>query len=535
MRSPLHFTWLASLVATGVFGAQAWTARVDPAEHDHYARDVRELQVLDNRVNELVLLARQSRVTHYDELNATYRRVRALRERIATVPDYVTPEATATIRESLGQLQEAEKQKETDIETFQSRLSVLRNSLHFFPQAAAHATTGAPSETDPARVMALQTSVEAVLQYHLLPSADRRARAEQSLAAIGGATGDLGWLVIHAETILEGTQDVDELTDAILQAPTGQLAMALDQRYTEAFHAAIAQGERRQLLLFAAALLTMALAAASVIARLRRSAEALRTAGTELSRANEALQREKERERELNTLKSRFVSMTSHEFRTPLSVILSSNELLEAYGDRWSTEKKSHHFNKIRAAVLGLRELLNGILSIGSFDAGKQGCRPAPFDVDRNVAELIQAMELQPDEHRIHLELDGDFEGVELDERLVNHILQNLLSNALKYSPDGGRVLLRVARDGDDITFEVEDEGIGISRAELATLFESFQRGSNVGNIPGTGLGLTIVKRAVDEHGGAIEVESEEGKGTRFLVRLPARPGARQATRRPAA
>ena len=230
-------------------------------------------------------------------------------------------------------------------------------------------------------------------------------------------------------------------------------------------------------------------------------------------------------QQELNQLKSRFVSMTSHEFRTPLSAILSSAELVRDYYDRLDPQERTDLFKNIENGVMRMTEMLNNMLIIGKADADQPKLSPELLNLRRFcrdvAAEAEIALEAGMTRPELHLDLETHSETVMLDPRLMRHILGNLLSNALKYSPDGGRVDFLVRAKEGGVCFVVADQGIGIPADELPDLFESFHRARNVGNIPGTGLGLAIVKQSVQAHGGRIFVESQPGQGTRFTVDIP--------------
>lgn len=243
---------------------------------------------------------------------------------------------------------------------------------------------------------------------------------------------------------------------------------------------------------------------------------------TQRKQAEEEIRKNLERERELNELKSRFVAMTSHEFRTPLSVVLSSAELLEHYGSRWAADKQLDHLHRIQTAVKNMTGILNDILTIGKAEAGKLEFNPAPLDLTKFCIELAE--ELQLDRHRQHtisFSYQGKAATVFMDEKLLRHILGNLLSNALKYSPTGSRVDFKLDFEPQKVLFEIKDCGIGIPVADQHRLFEAFHRAKNVGNISGTGLGLAIVKKALDLHGGTISLESKEGAGSTFTLSIP--------------
>ena len=231
-------------------------------------------------------------------------------------------------------------------------------------------------------------------------------------------------------------------------------------------------------------------------------------------------------QKELNHMKSRFVSMTSHEFRTPLSTILSSAELLRHYSERLERKERDGLFDGIETGVMRMTQMLDDVLIIGQADAGRLECSPVALDLERFCRELAAESEVAAEEVaglRPELRIDIDTGGVPvaMDEKLLRHILGNLLSNALKYSPDGGVVDFSVRIEDCVASFVVADQGIGIPAGDLPKLFESFHRATNVGNIPGTGLGLAIVSRSVAVHGGRIKVESELGRGARFTVKLP--------------
>lgn len=247
------------------------------------------------------------------------------------------------------------------------------------------------------------------------------------------------------------------------------------------------------------------------------------------------------KERELGDLKSRFVSMTSHEFRTPLSTIQSSAELLERYRQRFSEEKQQLHLSRIKTAVAQMTQMLNDILIIGEVDAGKLEFKPAPLDLVTFCHGLVEELQLSstnqkaiafthqgdctfkpqnPEECEVR-QLDDCGSSLPLmDEKLLWRILSNLLSNALKYSPTGSLVEFDLSCLDNTVIFQIKDQGIGIPPEDQSRLFEPFHRANNVGTIQGTGLGLAIVKQCVELHQGEITVASFVGNTT-FTVRLP--------------
>lgn len=243
--------------------------------------------------------------------------------------------------------------------------------------------------------------------------------------------------------------------------------------------------------------------------------------------AEEEIRRTLAAEKQLNRLKTDFVAMTSHEFRTPLTTILAAAESLEYYGGKWPEAKRHAYLKRIQGAASHMGELLDSVLTIGQADTGKLPFRPEPIAVEPWCRALVEEMDpLLGGDRTIRVRVVGGpvAERVYLDEQLLRHILVNLLSNALKYSAADADVDLELSYQRESLTLQVIDRGIGIPQDELPRLFESFHRASNVGQRPGTGLGLAIVSRAVDLHGGTIAVGSREGQGTIFTVTLPAPP-----------
>jgi len=222
-----------------------------------------------------------------------------------------------------------------------------------------------------------------------------------------------------------------------------------------------------------------------------------------------------------NELKSRFVSMVSHEFRNPLNVISVSAQILERSGDKWSIEKQKEFLQRIQTASRKMTNMLDDVLLIGKASVGKQDFNPAPHELTKFCSELVTEIQLgSRNTHKIVFTSQEQY-IVDVDEKLLRQILNNLLSNAVKYSPQASTIHFELAYQAGEVIFKIKDQGIGIPLEDQKQLFESFHRANNVGNIPGTGLGLAIVKQSVDLHGGKIAVESEVGLGTTFTVTLP--------------
>jgi PAS domain S-box-containing protein len=243
---------------------------------------------------------------------------------------------------------------------------------------------------------------------------------------------------------------------------------------------------------------------------------------TQRKQAEAELLRTLAREKELGQLRSNFVSMVSHEFRTPLGIIQSSAEILEDYLDQLEPAERKEHLESICKNTRRMAGIMEEVLLMGSFDAGRMEFKPAPLELRAFVRRLVDEV-LSATERRCPIELFLGEMPAEMwaDERLLQHIVTNLLTNAVKYSDPGRLVRFEIGRAGEDIVCIIRDQGIGIPETDQEWLFNAFHRGHNVADRHGTGLGLVIVKRCVDLHGGKIKLESKLGEGTAVTVRLP--------------
>jgi signal transduction histidine kinase len=254
---------------------------------------------------------------------------------------------------------------------------------------------------------------------------------------------------------------------------------------------------------------------------------------------------ELQEERELNELKSRFVSMVSHELRTPLTVIRTSLELLDRYGTQVPETKRQEYFRRSRVALETMTQLLEDVLTIGKTEAGKLEFHPVRMDLEEFCAGLVEETQHGVGiNHAIAFSTDGTCQSVDIDPNLMRSVVTNLLSNAVKYSQPGSRIEVHVGSQLDSspqpmtdhslqAVIEVSDQGIGIPKADQPRLFELFHRASNVNTIRGTGLGLAIVKQCVLKHRGEVKFRSQEGVGTTFTVMIPLRQSQKAATPEP--
>lgn len=241
-----------------------------------------------------------------------------------------------------------------------------------------------------------------------------------------------------------------------------------------------------------------------------------------LRRESEGLRVALEKEQEIGDLKTKLMTTLSHELRTPLTIIQSSSEFLDRFFERLSTEQRKERLQNIQGQVQKLTTLAEDVSFLIRERIDQISARFVATDLEQLCREIIDEMEFFGDSPRnLHLQIDGDFSSVLVDPRLIRRALSNLVSNAIKYSAESAEVTLRLKQEGNVIILQVSDNGIGIPEQDRERLFEIFHRGSNVGYISGTGIGLAIVKEAVSLHHGTISVESAEGVGTTFTIKLP--------------
>ncbi|MBZ0278211.1 MAG: HAMP domain-containing histidine kinase [Anaerolineae bacterium] len=230
-----------------------------------------------------------------------------------------------------------------------------------------------------------------------------------------------------------------------------------------------------------------------------------------------------EQEHAILEMKERFLAMLSHDIRNPAAVILTSSDILVTYEERLDAEKRVRHLSRIRNQANTILNLVEDMMLINSTQTNTFPFNPAKDDLVAFCRESFQKFaEMESDKpHHFSAKLPDAPVEMAFDQRLINRLLENLLRNAVKYSPDGGEITLGISRNAEHVVLMVSDTGIGIPQTQQNRLFQLFSRASNVGTIPGYGLGLAIVKQIVDVHHGQIEVQSVEGKGTTFRIILP--------------
>jgi PAS domain S-box-containing protein len=253
-------------------------------------------------------------------------------------------------------------------------------------------------------------------------------------------------------------------------------------------------------------------------AKVQDRTKILQEALTEIEKSRTELKEALEKEKELNELKSRFLSMASHEFRTPLTTILSSASLISEYNEADQKDKRTRHVDRIKSAVGNLNNILGDFLSLSKIEEGKVEAQFRKFNIRELIEEVHSEIKgiCKQGQQIIHVHNGNNF--VELDPKLIKNILINLVSNAIKFSEENKNVYITTSVNKDYIRLVVKDDGMGISNDDKTHLFQRFFRGENAGNIQGTGLGLNIVSKYVELMNGRIEVESELEKGTTFTI-----------------
>jgi signal transduction histidine kinase len=228
-----------------------------------------------------------------------------------------------------------------------------------------------------------------------------------------------------------------------------------------------------------------------------------------------------EKERELNELKTRFVSMASHEFRTPLTTMLTSLSLVTKYGENNDKTSQAKHVGKIKSSIHNLIDILNDFLSVSKLEEGKIENLPEMLNIQTYISDIISEMEfLAVNNQIIQYNHTGESIG-NVDKKLLKNILFNLISNAIKFSPEGGIIDVKSSIEDSKFKISVQDHGIGISKEDQKHLFERFFRGHNATHIQGTGLGLSIIAKYAELMNGTIDFESQENKGTTFTIIIP--------------
>ncbi len=245
--------------------------------------------------------------------------------------------------------------------------------------------------------------------------------------------------------------------------------------------------------------------------------EALR----ELENSKEKLSKALTKEKELNDLKSRFVTMASHEFRTPLSTILSSVSLIDKYKTESEDDKRKKHVDRIKSSVTNMTFILNDFLSAERLEEGKIFAKPSEFSLPQIIEEITSDIKNIQKKGQQIIHAHTGAEIINCDKQMIRNILLNLLSNAIKFTGEDGVINITTSNTAKEIKLTVKDNGIGIAKEDQQYLFERFFRAKNATNIQGTGLGLTIIVKYLEALDGKIDFESELNEGTTFSITIP--------------
>ncbi len=256
--------------------------------------------------------------------------------------------------------------------------------------------------------------------------------------------------------------------------------------------------------------------------RERKLAEkALQDTLKDVKKAEKDILKSLEAEKELNMMKSRFISMASHEFRTPLTTIMSSVDLISRYTDAEQQEKRNKHIGRIRNSVQNMINILNDFLSLEKLDSGVTKINTTSFSFESLMEEIYETVDLLLKKNQQFIKEVPELGMIKSDPHIIKNVLLNLLSNAIKYSNEGKNIWLSVIDHEKALEINVRDEGIGIPESDQKNMFDRFHRAANATNIQGTGLGLNISRRYMDLLQGTIDFTSEEGKGSNFIIKFP--------------
>lgn len=556
-----HWRWgllcglCTALLTVLLLAADGRSQAIDGQAEVGYRSELRRLEALAAELDRELLRCRSGLTPHYDDLSHVFADLRDLQNRLTRAPVGLGFMPGPELSAALVRVSALSRDQQQWLESFQTENTLLRGSRQGLP-ALLDAFRARLLQTPGSEAVSahLTTLLAALAQLDVAPTRDAVWRLNVALEELERATAQsaAGWsseaeqVLQQGRLIAQHLPRTEELLAQLLSLPLGSAIQSALDGYQQSYQEALGRVQLRNGLLVAFSLLALALGLWLVLLQLRSYARALRCAQYELrvvqsslESASRSLERERKREREQSRLKARFVSATSQELRTPLTSILSSSRMLSSYGERWSNERRQEHYDRISAAAVHMKEMLEELLVIGRAEVGKLVALPGPLDLCGFCQQLIDTLTRAagpageplslapaaqrsgtPPAQRVRFSFRGE-RKVCLDQRLLTHVLGNLLENALKYSRASSEVGLHVSVGDGGVRCVVQDAGVGINADELPKLFQTFRRGRNVGNVPGSGLGLAVARRAVQAQGGKIEVHSAPGKGSEFVVWLP--------------
>ncbi|MEY2929936.1 MAG: hypothetical protein RL033_685 [Pseudomonadota bacterium] len=536
-----------ALLTVLLLAADGRSQGIDGQAEIGYRSELRRLEALAAELDRELLRCRSGLTPHYDDLGLVFADLRELQNRLTRAPAGLGFMPGPELSAALVRVSALSRDQQQWLESFQTENTLLRSSRQGLSPLldAFRARLLATPGSEPVSAQ-LTTLFAALAQLDVAPTRDAVLRLSVALDGLerAAAQSAAGWsseaeLVLQqGRLIAQHLPRTEELLAQLLSLPLGPAIQSALDGYQQSYREAEGRVQLRNALLAGFSVLALALGLWLLLLQLRSSARALRCAQYELrvvqsslESASRSLEGERRREREQSRLKARFVSATSQELRTPLTSILSSSRMLSSYGERWSNERRQEHYDRISAAAVHMKEMLEELLVIGRAEVGKLVALPGPLDLRGFCQQLVdtltraagpagEPLSLAPAARRVRFSFRGE-RKVCLDQRLLTHVLGNLLENALKYSRASSEVGLHVSVGEGGVRCVVQDAGVGISAEELPKLFQTFRRGRNVGNVPGSGLGLAVARRAVQAQGGKIEVHSAPGKGSEFVVWLP--------------
>ncbi|MCX7736292.1 MAG: PAS domain-containing sensor histidine kinase [Candidatus Kapabacteria bacterium] len=368
-----------------------------------------------------------------------------------------------------------------------------------------------------AKLIKFQDSFEEIVKYNISPETAKNIRKKTNMGeiyVIGISKDDNLYGMVYIYPQIQFSYDYSKHVEAFMY----QCALAIDQKIAEQKLIKL-NAELEDRVKERTKLLQNTLDDLSAEINVRKVIE------KELINAKLELTKALEKEKELNEMKSRFIDMISHEYRTPLTVILSSIYLIESYYESGDFNKVKKHTEKVKKSVDIMTNLIENVLTIGRGDSDKITIEKRWFDLDRILKEIIEEVIIvDKEQHPIHLKFKSEINQIYSDSRILRQILTNLILNAVKYSDTKMPVDIEVNNDLEKVEISIKDYGCGIPEEEINQIYDAFFRGKNqIGLTSGTGLGLTIVKRFIDMLEGEIFVESQLNKGTTFKIVIPSK------------
>lgn len=538
-RAGVATLWIA-VCCVGLGFAFLMSASVDPVIHRDFERSLVQLETVDTRFNQDVLRARQGSLGHYDGIVEDVRQLGRIRRSVSEPPLFIDDRGRAEYTAALERYRAAAREKELHAERFKSTNAALRNSLVYFPLAAADllaAASASPVVEDPAQELRV-----AVLQFVVSHSdADRQlaVRALSRVSRIDEKEPSTARLLenarIHARNILTRGPRLDELTDRIIGAPTPALVRTLRETYAQAAQRA-AEGAhlyRRLLYLCAVALLASIAWAFSELGDAKQKLEAsnaeldqrVRERTSELEDLNEELEDSRKQQLEL---KDRFLSHVSHELRTPLAAVQQFVEILLDGVAGEITDEQRGYLDLAFKNVRQLEAMISDLMEVTRARAGKLRVEVRPTDVAPLLDEFARAFDSRARGQGIALSihLERDLPRVLADSTRLRQVLNNLVENAFKFTAAEGRIEIRAEADPETtgrVRLSVTDTGCGIPQEQRAKIFDRLHQVSIEDSTTraGLGLGLSISRELVERMDGRIDVDSELGRGSTFRLTLP--------------